>query len=212
MPSKTRIKICGITNLEDALLAIKCGADELGFNFYKKSPRYITPNDAEAIIRKLPMGIIRVGVFVNETEQKICKIAGMANLDAVQLHGDENRAFVQSLNETAGLAVIQTIRVTPDFRSEAVDDCAADAILLDSYSGTERGGTGETFDWNIGQQISQRIPILYLAGGLTADNVSDAIIKVRPYAVDACSRIESKPGKKDAAKLERFINAVRETI
>lgn len=209
---RTRIKICGITNIDDALLAVKYGADELGFNFYKKSPRYVSPILAKSITDKLPVSIFRVGVFVNETLEKIYEIAQVAGLDAVQLHGDEDANFVDRLKASSGLTVIKALRVTPEFNARDAVDYDADAILLDGYSTKERGGTGDTFDWNIAGRVSALVPILYLAGGLTPENVADAVRKVRPYAVDVCSRIESKPGKKDAEKLERFIVAVRETI
>ena len=208
----TRVKICGITNIEDALLAVKLGADELGFNFYVKSPRYISPILAQAILSKLPQNVLRTGVFVNETVEKIVETARVAGLDNIQLHGDEDKDFVDGIRGISGLAVIKVLRVTPEFKPKDAVDYDADAILLDAYSKKERGGTGDTFDWDIALKVSTLVPTLYLAGGLTPENVGDAIRKVRPYAVDVCSRIESEPGKKDAEKLERFIAAVRETI
>ena len=208
----TKIKICGITNLEDALLSGKYGADELGFNFYKKSPRYISPDDARKIVVELPSSISKVGVFVNESIDNIVRTAKVVGLDAIQLHGDEDFDFVDSVRNKSGLTVIKALRVTPEFRPEDALDYDADAILLDGYSTTERGGTGDTVDWDIAGQVSMLVPVLYLAGGLSPENVAEAIINVRPYAVDVCSRIESGPGKKDPGKLERFIAAVKETI
>jgi len=208
----TRVKICGITNLEDAVVAIKAGADELGFNFYLESPRYIFPLRAREIIDQLPISILKVGVFVNETIETIAAIAVIADLDLIQLHGDEDSAFVADLKARAELPVIKAFRVTPDFLPESVLNCQADAILLDGYSSKERGGTGDIVDWNVAQRVSDIVQVLYLAGGLSSDNVAEAINKVRPYAVDVCSRIESEPGKKDADKLKRFIAAAKETI
>ncbi|CAN5512406.1 hypothetical protein BH10ACI3_BH10ACI3_03170 [soil metagenome] len=208
---RPKIKICGITNLKDALLASKLGADQLGFNFYDKSPRYISPESAAAIIAQLPPGISKAGVFVNDTVERICETVSVAGLDTIQLHGGEDIEFVERI-ERSGLTVIKAIRVTPEFRLEDVRDFDGRPVLLDGYSITERGGTGGTFDWEIAKQVSRTVPELYLAGGLTPENVSEAIKKVRPFAVDACSRIESEPGKKDEDKLMRFIAAVRETI
>jgi len=209
---KTKIKICGITNLEDALLAVQLGADQLGFNFYKNSPRYITPEHAKNIIAELPAYVIKIGVFVNETIERICEIATIAGLDVIQLHGDEDNRFIQEAHMMSGLPVIKAIRVSSDFDPSQAKHSSAEAILLDKYSPHEHGGTGETFDWEIAQGVSTLVERLYLAGGLTPENVAEAIEKVRPYAIDVCSRIESEPGKKDVEKLKRFIAAVRETI
>ncbi|MEO7658648.1 MAG: phosphoribosylanthranilate isomerase [Pyrinomonadaceae bacterium] len=208
----TRVKICGITNLDDALLAIKFGADELGFNFYKKSPRFITPDAAKVIVDGLPKDISLVGVFVNESIDAIATTANRVGLGTIQLHGDEDIDFVNAVRDSSGLKVIKAIRVAPDFAPSDATGFNADAILLDGFSAKERGGTGETFDWEIARMVRALVPGLYLAGGLSSANVGDAIRKVQPDAVDTCSRIESEPGKKDAAKLKDFIKAVKETI
>jgi phosphoribosylanthranilate isomerase len=210
--SKTKIKICGITNLEDALLAVNLGADDLGFNFYEKSPRYIAPEKAKEIIAELPANVMKIGVFVNESVERICEISAIAGLDAVQLHGDEDDRFIDAVHIMCGLPVIKAIKVTPDFSAKDAAHSNAEAVLLDKFSPKEHGGTGETFDWNIAKQVSASVERVYLAGGLTPENVGEAIRTVRPYAVDVCSRIESEPGKKDAAKLKQFIDAVRKTI
>lgn len=208
----TKIKICGITNLDDALLAVRCGADQLGFNFYVKSPRCVTPEISRSINVNLPANILKVGVFVNASVENIIEAAKVALLDAIQLHGDETSVFAEDVGLRTGLTVIRALRVTPEFEVQDAVENGADAVLLDGYSPIERGGTGDTFDWEIAHQVSTLVPVLYLAGGLTPENVGEAIRKVRPYAVDVCSRIESGPGKKDEDKLRRFIAAVRETV
>lgn len=208
----TTVKICGITNLNDALLSAELGADELGFNFYGKSPRYILPDAARVIVSELPENISPVGVFVNESIETILDIATQVGLSAIQLHGDEDTDFVNRLRHRSGLRIIKAIRVAPVFQPKDAAKYEADAILLDGYSARERGGTGDTFDWGIALQVSRLVPRLYLAGGLSPDNVGEAVRRVHPFAVDVCSRIESTPGIKDAGKLASFINAVKETV
>ncbi len=210
--TETRVKICGITNIEDALLAVKHGADELGFNFYSPSPRYIAPEKAAEIIQELPKHITKVGVFVNESAEKICEIAGFAGLDTVQLHGDETHEFVSELHSLLSINIVKAFRVKDGLEFEHVNKFDAHYILLDSFTENEYGGSGEKFEWKFVDSISSLLPQTYLAGGLTPENVGEAIRKVRPYAVDVCSRIESEPGKKDEDKLRRFIAAVRETV
>lgn len=209
---RTRVKICGITNLGDAQLAVKYGADELGFNFYEKSPRYISPENAAAIIGQLPESIIKIGVFVNESVDRISEIVSIAGLDAVQLHGDEEHDFVADLHGRLAKNIIKAIRVKNGLEFDEVNRFDAHFILLDSFSTNEYGGSGERFDWTFVDPITVLMPQTYLAGGLTPENVGEAIKTVRPYAVDVCSRIESEPGKKDEDKLRRFILAVRETV
>ena len=205
----TNVKICGITNLEDALLAAKFGADALGFNFYERSPRFITPENAREIIEQLPSDILKVGVFVNEELQKIIEIVEKTKLDAVQLHGDEPYEFVSSLKGSTKAEIIKAVRVTPEFRWADVLDFDADAILLDSFSSGQYGGSGKRFDWQIAQQVWTMIGCLYLAGGISIENVREAIQTVRPYAIDICSSVESSPGKKDKEKLRMFIVEVK---
>ena len=209
---RTRIKICGITNVEDAVLAVNSGAHELGFNFFEGSSRYVAPETASSIAGKLPAATLKVGVFVNQTAERVLEIASVAGLNAIQLHGDEDAAFIDEIRKASELTIIKALRVSPQFEPTEAVLFGADAILLDSYSSKEQGGTGATFDWDIAKQVSNLVPILYVAGGLTPENVAEAIQKVRPYAVDVCSRIESTPGKKDEDKLKRFIAAVRDAI
>jgi phosphoribosylanthranilate isomerase len=201
------VKICGITNLEDALAAVNAGADALGFNFYTRSPRFIKPIDARRIIKELPETIMSVGVFVNESEpEQVERIAEMAGLKAVQLHGDESPQYCHSLR---GRFVIKALRVGEGFRPESVKEYETDAILLDAFAGNARGGTGRVIDWSIARKVSELVPQLFLAGGLSAGNVAGAIRAVKPYAVDACSSLEREPGIKDAVRVRAFVAAVR---
>lgn len=205
----TRVKICGITNLEDARHAIDAGADELGFNFYRKSSRHLTPDAAMRIIEKLPSGVSKVGVFVNMSLQGVLETVRITGITAIQLHGDEEFEYIRELLGATKLRVIRAIRVGREFVVTHNPLSDAHAVLFDSSSHASFGGTGETFDWNILTNVSEYIPTAYLAGGLTPDNVAEAIRIVRPYAVDVASGVESSPGKKDPRKVEAFIAAVR---
>jgi len=201
----TLVKICGITNLDDALAAVAAGADALGFNFYKPSPRYITPSSAREIIEQLPPSVLTVGVFVNE--ESPARIAAEAGITALQLHGDESPDLCREL--AADRYVIKALAVSDEFNIDAVKSYETEAIMLDTRHNNLRGGTGQVFDWSIAQQVRQLIPKLFLAGGLAPENVRAAIETVRPYAVDACSALEDKPGKKDHQRMRAFIEAVR---
>ena len=204
----TLVKICGITDLEDAIAAVAMGADALGFNFYKPSPRYITPQSAREIIQQLPTSILKVGVFVNQESPKLVQdIANESGITALQLHGDESPDYCHEL--TANHHVIKTLAVSHDFDPHKTDLYQVDAIMLDTKHNTLRGGTGRAFDWSIAQQVSKIVPKLYLAGGLSPENVAEAIDTVRPYAVDACSSLEVIPGKKDHDRMRVFVETVR---
>ena len=205
----TKVKICGITNLDDALFAARVGADALGFNFYKKSPRYTPPNDAANIIKQLPHHILRVGVFVNEPAENIAEIASVSSLDAVQLHGDESPEFVKELNRLVPHWVIKAFRVSQGFVPEYVLPYEMDTIFLDAFSVQEYGGTGETFNWETARKVHKLGTNVYLAGGLSPENVADAIRLVRPYGVDACSCLEREKGLKDHMKVKAFIDAAK---
>jgi phosphoribosylanthranilate isomerase len=205
----TRVKICGITNLEDALAAVELGADELGFNFYDKSPRYVSPHQAAAITMNLPDSVLAVGVFVNESQERILETVAVAGLDAVQLHGGESHAFVALLNRATSAQIIKVIRPKDKYDLGDIIDFDAHAILVDSYSPDEFGGTGRQVDLELARDIWTFQPCVYLAGGLAADNVGDAIRQVWPYAVDACSRLELSPGKKDRDRVAAFIAAAK---
>ena len=204
----TKVKICGITNLEDAELSVKFGADALGFNFYQKSPRYISPENAREIIEKLPAEVLKVGVFVNESLEKIAEIAATAKLNALQLHGEETPEFAKELKLKTNLEIIKAFRVSPTFQPEDVLQYETDAILLDAYNPKEHGGTGETFDWEIAKKVQEIFPKMYLAGGLSPDNIVKAISEVKPFAVDACSCLEIEKGKKDKVSLINFICSI----
>ena len=208
----TKIKICGITNLEDALVSARSGAAMLGFNFCEKSPRFISPELAGEIGSQLPKDIEKVGVFVNESVQNVLATVEAAQLNGVQLHGDETKAFVDQLRSFRSITIIKAFRVTTEFGIEDALDSNADAILLDGYSPNQRGGTGETFDWAVASTVSRSVEYLFLAGGLVPGNVRDAIETVRPYAVDVCSGVESAKGKKDLRKVEEFIRNARSAI
>lgn len=196
------LKICGITNAEDAAAAMDGGATAIGFNFWPRSPRYITPEEA-ARIESRP-GIRRVGVFVNEAPARIEEIGHVVRLDAAQLHGDERPGAYP-----AGLAVWKAARVTTGFDFSAYDDSPAEALVLDGPAGELYGGSGRSFDWGLAAVVRKRI---ILAGGLDATNVAEAIAAAHPWGVDACSRIESAPGKKDHQKMNEFLQAARAAL
>jgi phosphoribosylanthranilate isomerase len=205
--AKVKVKICGITNWTDARRAAEAGAQFLGFNFYRPSPRYIRPAAARRIIRRLPDGIAAVGVFVNESEASMLAIARQVGLDYLQLHGDEPPEQVARLKRE--IPVIKAVRVRDSFKSKQLDSLSrASAILLDGFDARRHGGTGKTFDWNLarGSNGSRRI---FLAGGLTPENVAEAIRVARPYAVDVCSGIEARPGRKDPARIVALMWAVK---
>lgn len=205
----TNIKICGITNLEDALFAAKAGADALGFNFFEHSSRYITVDRAQFIVGQLPAGVRKVGVFVNADIEKVLGIAQALPLDAIQLHGDESPDYVGELKEKIPQRVIKALRVSGSFKPESVRNFDLDTLILDTYSPAEYGGTGETFDWDIARAVKELGIRVYLAGGLSPDNVRAAIRAVRPYGVDACSCLERAKGLKDNIKIKAFIQAVK---
>ena len=203
----TTIKICGITNLEDALACAAAGADLLGFNFYPGSLRYIEPDAARKIIDQLPGAILSVGVFVNAGEpQEVARLADTAGVAAVQLHGDESPSYCRELS---GRFVIKALRVNDGFKPESAAEYETAAVLLDGFDQSLRGGTGKTFDWSGARSTKTKVPKLILAGGLGPENVAEAIANVRPFAVDACSSLESSPGRKDVARVRAFIRAIR---
>jgi phosphoribosylanthranilate isomerase len=203
----TFIKICGITNLEDALVAVEAGADALGFNFYKASPRYIEPATARAIVQELPAMFMSVGVFVNEqSPQTVSQIADEVGLGAIQLHGDETPEYCRKLT---GRYVIKAIRVAPGFDPLQTADYEVDAIMLDAFDQELRGGTGRVIDWTIARRTKEIVPRLFLAGGLSVENVQQAISEVNPFGVDACSALEISPGRKDPNRLRAFVRAAQ---
>jgi len=203
----TRVKICGITRLEDARLAIELGASALGFNFYLPSPRSIEPRGAAEIIRQLPPFVTSVGVFADEDDEvRVAGAAREAGVTAIQLRGPK---FPATNGALAGFPLILAVAVGRDFRAEELGSRRAAAFLLDAFDAKLLGGTGKTFDWRLAREAKQYGNII-LAGGLTPENVGQAIREVRPFAVDVASGVESAPGVKDAAKLGAFFAAVRE--
>ena len=201
----TLVKICGITNLEDARLAIELGADMIGLNFYSGSKRYVPFEEAVEWIGKVKAPHTKVGVFVNSLICDMLLPLSELKLDAVQLHGDEAPDFISDLRIQTAAPIIKAIRVRSNGDVIDVYNGVADALLLDTFSATEHGGTGKTFDWEIAARIAETGRSVYLAGGLTPENVAEAVRAVRPYAVDVASGVEASPGKKDPKKLEAFI-------
>ena len=199
-----RVKICGITNAEDALVAVEAGADALGFVFFRGSPRFISPEQAAAIIRNLPPFVQMVGLFVNEDPVMVNSVADHCCLDLVQLHGDESPDYCATIKRR----LIKAFRVKDASSLEALPDYPVAACLLDAWSPAARGGTGTTFNWDIAARAAAERPII-LAGGLTPENVAEAIATVKPYAVDVSSGVEIAAGKKDAALVRAFIRTAR---
>ena len=200
----TRIKICGITNVRDAHSASELGADALGFIFYPGSKRYIEPERAGEIIHSLPPYLTTVGVFVNQSLQEIDSVREKTGINLVQLHGDETPEFCAGLPFKS----VKAIRVKEPSDLKRVELYPQEAILFDKYSDAEYGGTGESFswDWLCGLNTDKKI---ILSGGLTPGNVSDAVDRVKPYAVDVSTGVEESPGKKSEDKMRKFIQAVR---
>ncbi|MEY4167920.1 MAG: N-(5-phosphoribosyl)anthranilate isomerase [Acidobacteriota bacterium] len=198
---EVHLKVCGITSLADALVAVECGATYLGFNFYRPSPRFIEPEAARVITSALPAAVCSVGIFVNEPRpDDVRRIIDQSGVALAQLHGEESVAYCL---EVGAERVIKAFRAGGDFHSIAVMEYPVRAILLDAYDPRLHGGTGRTADWNIAADLARRVD-LFLAGGLNPENVVDAIEAVRPFAVDLNSGVESAPGIKDAAKLRRL--------
>lgn len=201
-----KIKICGITNLADALLAAELGADALGFIFYPQSPRKVAPETVRKIIAQLPPFVVSVGVFVDEAAAVVQELAAGVGLDLVQLHGQESPEYCRSL----GRRVIKGFRLKDETSLPELVPYrgAVQAFLLDTYKKGQVGGTGATFDWGLAREAHKYGRII-LAGGLTPDNVAQAIRVAQPQAVDTASGTEAEPGRKDPAKLRAFFKAVR---
>ena len=203
-----RVKICGITNSEDAKVAVEAGADALGFIFFSQSPRNISPVEAKDIIERVPPFVAKVGVFVNESLETILRIAKETGIDTVQLHGDESAELGEQIARE-NLKVIKAFRIKDQSSLAALKEFRASAFLLDSYVPGQLGGTGAKFNWDLAVQAAAAGTPIILAGGLVPENVGDAVSKVGPYGVDVSSGVESAPGKKDHAKVRAFIAAVR---
>ncbi len=198
-----KVKVCGITNYEDAAIALDQGVDALGFNFYPPSPRYLDPAAARAIMRRLPPFSISVGLFVNAEIKEVKEIAAFSGLQAIQLHGDEPPEYCRELEHWP---LLKAIRIGGNSIPGNLQEYPVRAFLLDAKDDVLFGGTGKSFDWLFAKAI--HYPIV-LAGGLRPDNVREAIRIASPYGVDVCSGVESGPGKKDAGLLAEFMNEVR---
>lgn len=214
----TLVKICGITNLTDARASIDAGADMLGFNFYRPSPRFIDPQHARSIIEEVQTQIdsrtrkvTMVGVFVNEpSPESVLEIVNDACVEGVQLHGEESAEFCRDLKDLLKhRLLIKVLKVKSDFVPEQASEYEVDAIMLDAFHEELRGGTGRVLDWSTARRTREAVSRLFLAGGLSPENVVAAIAAVQPYAVDACSSLESSPGEKNADRMREFVRAVR---
>ena len=201
-----KVKVCGITNLEDALMCENYGADALGFIFYKESKRYIEPENAKNIIEKLSPFTLKIGVFVNESFKVVNELANYTNLNAVQLHGDESQKLFNSIN----LPVIKSFRINDEFDFSFLFEYKSCNYLLDSYSDNHYGGTGNNFNWDlIPKEIKNKI---ILSGGVSSNNIEQIIKEVKPMAIDISSSLEEIPGKKDKNKTDEFftlLNKIR---
>lgn len=199
-----KIKICGITNIEDAQLCSTLGADALGFIFYKKSKRYISPKEAKKIISQLPPFVLKVGVFVNEKPFRINEISKEVKLHLVQLHGEETQKDIDIID----LPVVKAFRINEKFNFQKLEEFKNCSYLFDSFDESEYGGTGKKFVWkNIPDEIKTKI---ILAGGITSDDLKIVLTEINPYAIDVSSSIESKPGKKDHKKLKLLFEKINE--
>jgi phosphoribosylanthranilate isomerase len=202
-----RVKICGITNHEDALHASACGADALGFVFYPGSPRFINPDQARRIITELPPIVTTVGLFVNETPARIRETVAFCGLDTVQLHGEEEPEECSY----PPCRVIKALRLKDDTDDAVFAAYPVSALLLDAYLPNHYGGTGVCCDWQRAAALAGRYRVI-LAGGLRPENVADAVRQVRPYAVDVSSGVERQPGQKDPEKVALFISRAKEAL
>jgi phosphoribosylanthranilate isomerase len=200
----TKIKICGITNLNDAIIAVDYGADAIGFVF-AESVRKVNREKVKAIVRKLPPFVTFVGLFVNETARNIENTCSYCGLNAVQLHGKEPPGFLDKLKH---YKVIKAFRIKNERDIDPINKYKSDAVLLDGYAENKMGGSGTSFDWKLVKKLKTSRPVI-IAGGLTHLNVSRAIKIARPYGVDVSSGVEIRPGKKDRQLIKKFIDAVR---
>ncbi len=199
-----KVKICGITNYEDAEAAVEMGADLLGFNFFPESPRYVTIETVQDIIQKIPAFVNTVGVFVNHSFDNIIQVIDACQLNWIQLHGDENIDFCSKF-KTINVKTMKAIRVKDQEDIKQAQEFHTDAILLDAYHHEKYGGTGVKFDWNVIGSMDRRV---FLAGGIDPDNAAEAV-ELGVYGIDVCSSIESEPGKKDHKKMQKLFDNIR---
>ena len=205
--SMIRVKICGTTNLDDALAAVEAGADALGFVFYRESPRAVSRKTAAAIIARLPESVTAIGVFVDEDRTVVRETMNECGLGIAQLHGAESPAYCANL----GHSVIKAIHLRNLIDEQAIADYPVGAFLLDAFVAGVPGGTGTRVDWDLVSTVSWPRPII-LAGGLTPENVGEAIRRLRPHGVDVSTGVELGPGKKDHAKVKAFVAAARKAF
>ena len=203
-----KVKICGITNRDDAEVAVAAGADALGFVMYKQSPRWVEPAVARAIIAELPPFVLPIGVFVNEEAGIVRRLVDECGFALAQLHGDETALYCQQLGRPALKALRLKDRGAFLALAEFQGRAGARGFLIDAFSDQAYGGTGQTVDWTLAAEVARAVPVL-LAGGLTPSNVAEAVRLVRPYGVDVSSGVELSPGKKDSKKVSAFIEAAR---
>ena len=199
------VKICGITSPADALAATGAGADALGLVFYEKSPRHVPLKTAAEIARQLPPFVIKVGVFVNPPEDLVTRAIGECGLNILQFHGDESPEYCRLFP----VMTIKAFRIKDAGSLKPLADYKTDAWLLDAHAPDQLGGTGAVFNWDLAVEAQKLGRPVFLAGGLTPENVADAIRRVRPYAVDVSSGVEASPGKKDHAKVRAFVKAAK---
>ena len=199
------VKVCGLTNYDDAEAALQAGADALGFIFFQGSPRAIRADSANVWIRKLSDPAMKVGVFVNAKIEEIVRTVELCGLGAIQLHGDETPHFVSGLKKMIQVRIIRAVRLKPGESVPHSVTAGANFLLIDRYKAGTYGGTGETADWEVAKQLTLLPVPLILSGGLSPENVREACEKVRPYGVDASSSLEKAPGVKDHARVKEFI-------
>ena len=204
-----RVKICGLTNLADALAAVAAGADALGFVFVPGTPRFVRPEQAAALIRELPPLVAKVGLFVNADIHTVATLIAQSGVDTIQLHGEEPPAFARQFRGAVKVLKAFRIRGAESLAELPAYADAADAFLLDAFVPGVPGGTGARFDWTHAVAAGAAGRPVILAGGLTPANVAEAVRTVRPFAVDVSSGVESAPGRKDHAKLAEFIRAAK---
>ncbi len=201
----TEIKICGITDLEDALFAVACGVEALGFIFYNRSPRHITPSDARRIITALPPEVAMVGVFVNQKPDEVQQIFDDCGLDYIQLHGDETPAYCRRFSPSL---LIKAVSLTGEAELPALASYQVRAMLVDSRDAGRYGGTGRRANWALARRVKENRPLI-LSGGLKAENIAAALAEVSPAAVDINSGVEIAPGRKDRDKVRRVVDIIR---
>jgi phosphoribosylanthranilate isomerase len=204
--TEVRVKVCGVTRLEDALLAARLGADAIGFNFWPRSKRFVTPAAAGEMVRQLPPGVAAFGVFVDPSRDELLRAVEASGVGVVQLHGDEPPLLCVS----APVPVVKAMRLATSRDLAQLASFEVAAFLLDAPT-AEYGGSGRTCDWGIAAAVARELPTI-LAGGLSPENVGEAVRAVRPLGVDVASGVESAPGVKDAGRMERFVRAAKEAL